>query len=135
MLFKFVCKRLLRNRVSAQQARERKKAYLQNLERNAKMQEMRTSELEHKNKSLEMEVATLRALLKSYMANGSDQGDEGSVENVIQEVVATVTEKMREWYVKNKDDNEQNDISDDENVNDEEDDYISEDDGDVDGDE
>ncbi|KAH9319637.1 hypothetical protein KI387_021406, partial [Taxus chinensis] len=46
-------KRLLRNRVSAQQARERKKAYLGELETKAK-------ELEDKNSELEERVSTLQ---------------------------------------------------------------------------
>lgn len=46
-------KRLLRNRVSAQQARERKKAYLSNLE-------TRVNELEKKNSELEERLSTLQ---------------------------------------------------------------------------
>ncbi|GJN05664.1 hypothetical protein PR202_ga23314 [Eleusine coracana subsp. coracana] len=46
-------KRLLRNRVSAQQARERKKAYLTELEAKAK-------DLEHRNAELEQRVSTLQ---------------------------------------------------------------------------
>jgi len=46
-------KRLLRNRVSAQQARERKKAYLSDLE-------VRSKELEHRNAELEERVSTLQ---------------------------------------------------------------------------
>ena len=45
--------RLLRNRVSAQQARERKKAYLSDLE-------IRSKELEHRNAELEERVSTLQ---------------------------------------------------------------------------
>lgn len=45
--------RLLRNRVSAQQARERKKAYLNDLE-------VRVKELEKKNSELEERVSTLQ---------------------------------------------------------------------------
>lgn len=45
--------RLLRNRVSAQQARERKKAYLSELE-------IRSKELEHRNAELEERVSTLQ---------------------------------------------------------------------------
>lgn len=45
--------RLLRNRVSAQQARERKKAYLSDLE-------TRSRELENKNAELEERVSTLQ---------------------------------------------------------------------------
>ncbi|KAF6154228.1 hypothetical protein GIB67_001124 [Kingdonia uniflora] len=46
-------KRLLRNRVSAQQARERKKAYLGDLE-------VRVKELESKNSELEERLSTLQ---------------------------------------------------------------------------
>jgi transcription factor HY5 len=45
--------RLLRNRVSAQQARERKKAYLTDLE-------VRSKELEQRNAELEERVSTLQ---------------------------------------------------------------------------
>jgi uncharacterized coiled-coil DUF342 family protein len=45
--------RLLRNRVSAQQARERKKAYLNDLE-------ARVKELEKKNSELDERVSTLQ---------------------------------------------------------------------------
>ena len=48
-----VAVRLLRNRVSAQQARERKKAYLSDLE-------VRSKELEHRNAELEERVSTLQ---------------------------------------------------------------------------
>jgi Skp family chaperone for outer membrane proteins len=52
--------RLLRNRVSAQQARERKKAYLSELEVRVKELEKRNSELEEKLSTLQNENQMLR---------------------------------------------------------------------------
>jgi len=56
-------KRLLRNRVSAQQARERKKAYLTELEAKAKDLELRNAELEQRVSTLQNENNTLRQVL------------------------------------------------------------------------
>lgn len=53
-------KRLLRNRVSAQQARERKKAYLIDLEARAKDLETKNSELDEKLSTLQNENQMLR---------------------------------------------------------------------------
>ncbi|CAN6865674.1 unnamed protein product, partial [Brassica oleracea] len=53
-------KRLLRNRVSAQQARERKKAYLGELENRVKDLENRNSELEERLSTLQNENQMLR---------------------------------------------------------------------------
>jgi transcription factor HY5 len=53
-------KRLLRNRVSAQQARERKKAYVTELEAKAKDLELRNAELEQRVSTLQNENNTLR---------------------------------------------------------------------------
>lgn len=53
-------KRLLRNRVSAQQARERKKAYLIDLEARVKDLENKNSELEEKLSTLQNENQMLR---------------------------------------------------------------------------
>ncbi|KAG6481844.1 hypothetical protein ZIOFF_058466 [Zingiber officinale] len=53
-------KRLLRNRVSAQQARERKKAYLNDLEVKVKDLEARNSELEERMSTLQNENNMLR---------------------------------------------------------------------------
>ncbi|CAM6092900.1 unnamed protein product [Calypogeia fissa] len=58
-------KRLLRNRVSAQQARERKKAYLSDLEVKAKEQTRRIEELEEKVNTLSNENSMLRQLLQT----------------------------------------------------------------------
>jgi hypothetical protein len=52
--------RLLRNRVSAQQARERKKAYLSELEVRVKDLEKRSSELEERLSTLQNENQMLR---------------------------------------------------------------------------
>ncbi|XP_021670971.2 transcription factor HY5 isoform X2 [Hevea brasiliensis] len=53
-------KRLLRNRVSAQQARERKKAYLNELETRVKDLEKKNSELEERLSTLQNENQMLR---------------------------------------------------------------------------
>ncbi|GLT80488.1 hypothetical protein SLA2020_519260 [Shorea laevis] len=58
-------KRLLRNRVSAQQARERKKAYLTELETRVKDLEKKNSELEERLSTLQNENQMLRQILKN----------------------------------------------------------------------
>lgn len=75
-------KRLLRNRVSAQQARERKKAYLSELEVRVKDLEKRNSELEEKLSTLQNENKMLRQILKNTTAGrrgGSSSNGDGSV--------------------------------------------------------
>ncbi|KAL5729535.1 Transcription factor hy5 [Ranunculus cassubicifolius] len=62
-------KRLLRNRVSAQQARERKKAYLSELEVKVKDLEKKNSELEEKLSTLQNENQMLRHILKNTTAS------------------------------------------------------------------
>ncbi|CAM8961265.1 unnamed protein product [Rhodiola kirilowii] len=62
-------KRLLRNRVSAQQARERKKAYLNDLEMRLKELEKKNSELEEKLSTLQNENQMLRQILKNTTAS------------------------------------------------------------------
>lgn len=57
-------KRLLRNRVSAQQARERKKVYLSDLETRVKEFEKRNAELEERVSTLQNENQMLRQILK-----------------------------------------------------------------------
>ncbi|PWA35981.1 transcription factor HY5 [Artemisia annua] len=61
-------KRLLRNRVSAQQARERKKAYLSELEVRVKDLEKKNSELEERLSTLQNENQMLRHILKNTTA-------------------------------------------------------------------
>ncbi|KAI3506164.1 hypothetical protein L2E82_49313 [Cichorium intybus] len=61
-------KRLLRNRVSAQQARERKKAYLNELEVRVKDLEKKNSELEERLSTLQNENQMLRHILKNTTA-------------------------------------------------------------------
>ncbi|RWV89627.1 hypothetical protein GW17_00048222 [Ensete ventricosum] len=56
----YVRERLLRNRVSAQQARERKKAYLNDLEAKVKDLEAKNSELEERMSTLQNENTMLR---------------------------------------------------------------------------
>ncbi|CAK9317460.1 unnamed protein product [Citrullus colocynthis] len=68
-------KRLLRNRVSAQQARERKKAYLSELEGKATNLEKRNSELEGKLSTLQNENQMLRHILKNTTTNKRGDGD------------------------------------------------------------
>lgn len=58
-------KRLLRNRVSAQQARERKKAYLSTLEDKHNDMEKKMAEMEAKINTLERENFMLRQVVKS----------------------------------------------------------------------
>lgn len=66
-------KRLLRNRVSAQQARERKKAYLNELEVRVKDVEKKNSELEERLSTLQNENQMLRHILKNTTA-GMQEG-------------------------------------------------------------
>ncbi|KAI3822422.1 hypothetical protein L1987_10012 [Smallanthus sonchifolius] len=61
-------KRLLRNRVSAQQARERKKAYLNELEVRVKELEKKNSEVEEHLSTLQNENQMLRHILKNTTA-------------------------------------------------------------------
>ncbi|XP_008785002.1 transcription factor HY5-like isoform X2 [Phoenix dactylifera] len=74
-------KRLLRNRVSAQQARERKKAYLNDLEAKVKDLEEKNSELEERLSTLQNENQMLRHILKNTTVNrrgsGSNANGEG----------------------------------------------------------
>ncbi|XP_031488390.1 transcription factor HY5 [Nymphaea colorata] len=77
-------KRLLRNRVSAQQARERKKAYLNELEARVKDLEKRNTELEERLSTLQNENQMLRHILKNTTAsrrvgNGGGNGGEMSM--------------------------------------------------------
>jgi transcription factor HY5 len=58
-------KRLLRNRVSAQQARERKKSYLTNLEDKAREQDQQIEQLQQRVKTLERENVMLRQVIKN----------------------------------------------------------------------
>nr|WGH73300.1 elongated hypocotyl 5 [Ginkgo biloba] len=70
-------KRLLRNRVSAQQARERKKAYLSELETKAKEYEQKNSELEEKVSTLQNENFMLRQILKNTTVKNKGSGFAG----------------------------------------------------------
>lgn len=58
-------KRLLRNRVSAQQARERKKAYLSSLEQDETEKVSRMAELENRVTQLERENQMLRQVIQT----------------------------------------------------------------------
>lgn len=58
-------KRLLRNRVSAQQARERKKVYLTDLEQRTKDLERKNAELEERVSTLQRENFMLRQIVKN----------------------------------------------------------------------
>lgn len=68
-------KRLKRNRVSAQQARERKKAYVNELESRAKELEQRNAELEEKVSTLQQENSMLRKIIRntSIRSSGSEK--------------------------------------------------------------
>ncbi|KAH7365446.1 hypothetical protein KP509_18G028800 [Ceratopteris richardii] len=68
-------KRLLRNRVSAQQARERKKAYLSDLETRIKELEQRNAELEERVSTLQQENSMLRKIIKNTAIRSNSTGD------------------------------------------------------------
>ncbi|XP_042497086.1 transcription factor HY5 [Macadamia integrifolia] len=72
-------KRLLRNRVSAQQARERKKAYLNDLEERVKGLEKKNSELEERLSTLQNENQMLRHILKNT-TSGRRAGSSSTVD-------------------------------------------------------
>jgi len=57
----------LRNRVSAQQARERKKSYVQNLEQKARDQEQSITEMEQRIIKLERENVMLRSVREACL--------------------------------------------------------------------
>lgn len=65
-------RRLLRNRMSAQQARERKKVYVVNLEEQVKNQQKQISEMENKLRHYEMHNSTLRRIIQSMRGEGAD---------------------------------------------------------------
>nr|WGO76403.1 transcription factor HY5 [Lagerstroemia indica] len=71
-------KRLLRNRVSAQQARERKKEYLNDLEVRVKDLEKKNSELEERLSTLQNENQMLRHILKNTTAGRRGGAASGS---------------------------------------------------------
>lgn len=65
-------KRLLRNRVSAQQARERKKVYLTDLEIRGRDLEQHNAELEEKVSTLQRENFMLRQIVKNTALKKND---------------------------------------------------------------
>eukprot|EP00891_Asterochloris_glomerata_P006854 jgi/Astpho2/6854/fgenesh1_pg.00105_%23_28_t len=62
-------KRLLRNRVSAQQARERKKNYVQTLEERNQLQEQQVQQLQQRVKTLERESLMLRQSIEPHIVS------------------------------------------------------------------
>ncbi|XP_011069597.1 transcription factor HY5 [Sesamum indicum] len=74
-------KRLLRNRVSAQQARERKKAYLIDLEARVKELETKNAELEERLSTLQNENQMLRQILKNTTAGSQPGSCKGTGDN------------------------------------------------------
>lgn len=60
-----ICFRLLRNRVSAQQARERKKSYVQDLEIRCQASDQERIQMEQRLKILERENQMLRQVIKN----------------------------------------------------------------------
>ncbi|XP_062223763.1 transcription factor HY5-like [Phragmites australis] len=73
-------KRLLRNRVSAQQARERKKAYLTDLEVKVNDLEKKNSEMEERFTTLQNENQMLRQILKNTTVSRRGPGSTASGE-------------------------------------------------------
>ena len=63
-------RRLLRNRVSAQLARERKKHYVQGLEKKSKESDKKIKELNDTNKRLMKEIEKLKEELASALQSG-----------------------------------------------------------------
>ena len=61
--------RLLRNRVSAQQARERKKSYVQDLEARCQVSDQERIQMEQRLKILERENQMLRQVIKNMQVN------------------------------------------------------------------
>ncbi|KAI4316310.1 hypothetical protein L6164_024301 [Bauhinia variegata] len=76
-------KRLLRNRVSAQQARERKKAHLIDLETSVKELENKNSELEERLSTLQNENQMLRQILKNTTAGKRGGGNGANIEGTL----------------------------------------------------
>ncbi|XP_042032990.1 transcription factor HY5-like [Salvia splendens] len=70
-------KRLVRNRVSAQQARERKKAYLGDLEVRVKELESKNAELQERLSTFQNENQMLRKILKNTTAASESIHDGG----------------------------------------------------------
>lgn len=79
-------RRLLRNRVSAQLARERKKQYLQQLERDVEGLATMNKELTEKVKELEGEVCRLKDLLIASDAYEVKEEEEATKEDAAEEV-------------------------------------------------
>jgi len=75
-------KRLLRNRVSAQQARERKKSYVQDLEAKCSSQDQKTAQMEQRIKVLERENVMLRSVIKNMQVGF--QGTNSDTSNMSQ---------------------------------------------------
>ena len=73
-------KRLLRNRVSAQQARERKKAYMFSLEDERRAAAEKTAELEAKINTLERENFMLRQVVKNSTKAGAEKASAFAVQ-------------------------------------------------------
>ncbi|GAB4825653.1 hypothetical protein Ancab_008527 [Ancistrocladus abbreviatus] len=68
-------KRLLRNRVSAQQARERKKVYVNDLESRAKELQEKNFKLEEKISTLLNENTMLRKILRNIRPKGNESAE------------------------------------------------------------
>jgi phage shock protein A len=73
MTVSVVC-RLLRNRVSAQQARERKKQFVTNLESKNKQMGEQVMQLQEQVKKLERENTMLRQVIKNMKAGNAETG-------------------------------------------------------------
>ncbi len=64
--------RLLRNRVSAQQARERKKSYVSTIEERVHDQDTQLAQLRQRVQTLERENGMLRQVIKNIKGNNKD---------------------------------------------------------------
>lgn len=67
-----VSSRLLRNRVSAQQARERKKSYVSTIEEKVQEQEQELAQYKQRMQTLERENGMLRQVIKNIKGNNRD---------------------------------------------------------------
>jgi len=68
----YAMRRLLRNRVSAQQARERKKSYVSTIEEKVHDQDSQLAQLRQRVQTLERENGMLRQVIKNIKGSNKD---------------------------------------------------------------